>query len=257
MPEQAAGRLDVGVVGAGRVGPIIAMALAGAGHRLVGITASGDDSRERVEALLPGIATLDVPTVVGASELVVFAVPDDQLAGLVAGLAATGSFRAGQLVMHTSPHFGTDVFLPALQQGAIPMAVHPAIAFTGTSVDLARMNDAFFAVTAPTPVLPIAMALALEMGGEPLVIDEADRAAYAEAVDTAKSFSAAIVTQATDLLSQIGVSAPGRVLASLVRSSVENALAATSGPNLDVDGIPRDQDTLDEPDQDASGEHGS
>ncbi len=237
MDSQTPGRLDFGVVGSGRVGPVIAQALAGAGHRLVGITASDDAARERVEAMVPGAAVLDVQDLVSSAELIVLAVPTDQLSGLVSGLAATGTFKPGQLVMHTSAQHGVEVLQPAQAAGAIPMAIHPALAFTGTRVDLGRLQDSFIAVTAPAPVLPIAMALALEMGGEPIVINEEDRSVYAEAIDTATSFSAEIVRQATGLLGSLGVSAPGRVLAPLVRSSVENALIETSGPSLESDGL--------------------
>ena len=48
------GRLGVGIIGAGRVGPVIGAALGGAGHAIVGITSGSDD--ERAEAILPGRA---------------------------------------------------------------------------------------------------------------------------------------------------------------------------------------------------------
>lgn len=231
------GRLGVGVIGAGRVGPVLAAALAGAGHAIVGITARSADAIERVEALLPGVPVLAEESVVERSELVVLAVPDDQLPGLINGLSTLGAWQPGQIVVHTSPNFGTAVLEPAVRGGAIPIAMHPALSFTGTSLDLSRLTGAFIAVTAPNPVLPIGQALAVEMGAEPVVIAESDRAAYAEAVSTASSFSTAIIDQATGLLAEIGVSAPGRVLGALVRSTVDNALARTAGPNRDVDAV--------------------
>lgn len=232
-----AGRLGVGVIGAGRVGPVLAAALAGAGHAIVGINAHSEESRERVEAMLPGVPLLDVPELVERSELVVIAVPDDQLEALVSGLSAIGAWQPGQIVLHTSARFGSNVLTPAVQQGAIPVALHPALAFTGTSMDVARLTGSYMAVTAPNAVLPIGQALAVEMGGEPIVVAEADRAAYAEAIDTASSFSTAIVDQAVGLLAEIGIAAPGRVLAPLVRSSVDNALRRSSGPDLDLDAV--------------------
>jgi predicted short-subunit dehydrogenase-like oxidoreductase (DUF2520 family) len=78
-------------------------------------------------------------------------------------------------------------------------------------------------------VLPIAQALVVEMGGEPVVVAEADRAAYAEAIETASTFSTAIVDQATGILAGIGIEAPGRLLAPLVRTSVDNALTRAGG----------------------------
>lgn len=225
------GRLGVGIIGAGRVGPIIGAALAGAGHALVGITSGSDD--DRVEAVLPGLPVLTPEEVVRRSELVVVAVPHDQLPGLVRGLADLGAWQPGQLVLHTDPAYGTDVLAPALRSGAIPLAIHPAITFTGTSIDLRQLAQGYAAVTAPGPVLPIAQALAVELGCEPVVIAEADRAAYAEAVVTATEFSRSIVRQASALLADVGVDNPGGYLSALVRSSVDQAL-------IDGAGRPRD-----------------
>lgn len=228
-PSERTGRLGVGIIGAGHVGPVLGAALAGAGHAIVGVSAISDSSRERAEVMLPGAPILTIPELVERSELVVLAVPSSELPTLIAGLAETGTWQMGQLVLHTAAEYGTDVFAPARAAGVIPLAVHPAMSFTGTTVDLARLAGTHFAVTAPTPVLPIAQALVVEMGGEPVVVVEADRPAYAEAIETATTFSTAIVDQAARLLDSIGVEAPGRVLAPLLRSAVENALARAGG----------------------------
>jgi len=222
------GRLGIGIVGAGRVGPVLGAAWGGAGHAIVGIATVSQAGRDRADALLPGVPVLDVPSVVERSELVLLAIPEPELAALIAGLAATGAWQPGQLVVHTAPGVGVSVLAPATAAGAIPLAIHPAMAFTGTSIDLARLQETWCAVTAPAPVLPIAQALVVELGAEPVVIAEADRVTYAEAVATASGFSSAIVGQAAGMLRGIGVEQPGRVLGSLVRSSVENALAASA-----------------------------
>jgi len=216
------GRLGVGVIGAGRVGPVIAAALAGAGHGITGITSGSDP--DRVEAVLPGVPVLAADEVVRRSELVVVAVPHAELTGLVAGLADLGAWQVGQLVLHTDPAYGIDVLAPAAARGAIPLAVHPAIAFTGTSIDLRQLQDAYAAVTAPAAVLPIAQALAVELGCEPVVVAEAERAAYGEAIATATEFSASLLRQASALLGQAGVDEPGRYLSTLVHSTVDRAL---------------------------------
>ena len=126
-PSQRSGRLGLGIVGAGRVGPVLGLALAGAGHAIVGISAVSESSRERAQGMLPYVPILDVPTVVERSELVILAVPDAELPTLVAGLAATGTWKPGQIVLHTAPGFGIDVLAPAAAAGAIPLAVHPAL----------------------------------------------------------------------------------------------------------------------------------
>ena len=225
------GRLGVGVIGAGRVGPVIGAALAGAGHAVVGVTHGSDD--ERVESILPDVPFLDAAEVVRRAELVVLAVPHNELAALVAGLAELGAWQIGQLVLHTDPGFGLEVLAPAAGRGAIPLAIHPAITFTGTSMDLRRLTDAYAAVTAPAAVLPIAQALAVELGCEPVVVADADRPAYAEAIATATEFSRSIVRQASDLLATAGVENPRAFLSVIVHSTVDEALADPGDPGLE------------------------
>lgn len=231
--DMRSARLGVGIIGSGRVGPVIGAALGGAGHAIVGITAVSEESLDRAGALLPGVPILETTEVVERSELVVIAVPDAELASLVEGLAAVGAWQPGQLVMHTAARFGASVLAPAARAGAIPLALHPAMVFTGTSLDLARLHETYCAVTAPAPVQPIGQALVVEMGAEPVIVAERDREAYAEAVETAASFSRAVVQQATALLSDIGVENPGGFLSSLVRSSVDEALRGATTPDID------------------------
>jgi predicted short-subunit dehydrogenase-like oxidoreductase (DUF2520 family) len=235
------GRLGVGIIGAGRVGPVLGAALAGAGHAIVGVSAVGDDERDRVESVLPGAPIASVPDIVERSELVILAVPDEQLPDLVRGLAAAGAWQPGQLVLHTAAGYGTGVLDPARAAGAIPLAVHPALDFTGTSIDLVRLREAWCAVTAPAPVLPIAQALVVEMGAEPIIIADADRPAYADAIAAAGQFSRAVVDQAVDGLRAIGVDEPGRVLGAVVRSAVENALREASGSRIAPDHFTADE----------------
>ncbi len=231
---ERSGRLGIGIIGAGRVGPVLGKALANAGHAIVGISAVSIESLDRADAMLPGVPVLEIPDIIERSELVILAVPESELPGLVAGLAAVNAWQAGQLVLHTAAGYGVDVLAPATAQGVIPLAVHPAMVFTGTSVDVYRLHESYFAVTAPTPVQPIAQALVVEMGAEPVIVAEADRPAYAEAIATATSFSAAIVGQSMGMLQQLGIDEPGRVLAPLVRSAVENALGVSAADTIDL-----------------------
>ena len=223
------GRLGIGIVGAGRVGPVLGAALAGAGHAIVGIAAVSEGNRDRARAMLPDVPILELPELIERSELVILAIPEAEIESLVAGLAAAGAWQPGQLVLHTAPGLGYSALAAATAAGAIPLAVHPAMVFTGTSLDLVRLRESYCAVTAPTPVLPIGQALVVEMGAEPVVIAEADRAGYAEAIATATSFSAEIVRQSTGLLANLGVESPAGVLGPLLRSSVETALTAAGG----------------------------
>ena len=229
MPEPSRatsrpGRLDVGVVGAGRVGAVLGSALRGAGHVVVGASGISAESRERIDTLLPGVPALEVPDVVARADLVLLAVPDDALAPLVAGLAEVGAWRAGQIVVHTSGRHGTGVLEPARSAGVIPLAIHPAMTFTGTSLDLSRLVGCFFAVTGPGPVLPIGQALVVEIGGEPVVLEEQHRPLYHAALAHGANHLVVLVAQAAQALAAAGIDEPGRVLAPLLTAALDGAL---------------------------------
>lgn len=219
------GRLSVGVVGAGPVGAVLGQALAAAGHQIVGIATTDAANIERAEALLPQVAVIPVPQIIQQSDLVLLAIPAEEIEKTVAGIAEAGLFRAGQLLAHTAGEFGFGILEPAVSKGVIPLAIHPAMTFTGTSVDLSRIRESFFAVAAPNVALPIAQALVIEMGAEPIVISEQDRKTYFEAISVANNFSKLIVNQSIGLLESVGVENARSVLAPVIRSAVEEALA--------------------------------
>jgi predicted short-subunit dehydrogenase-like oxidoreductase (DUF2520 family) len=156
-------------------------------------------------------------------------VPDDALQPLVAGLTTVGAWRAGQLALHTSGRWGVKVLAELVAPGVIPLAVHPAMTFTGTSLDLDRLHGATFAVTAPAPVLPIGEALVVEMGGEPLVVEEGARALYHAALVHGANHVVTAVAQASGMLLRAGIEEPGKVLGPLVHASVEGALRDAPG----------------------------
>ncbi|MBC2875669.1 MULTISPECIES: Rossmann-like and DUF2520 domain-containing protein [Streptomyces] len=233
-PQDRPARLTVGVVGAGRVGPALAASLRLAGHRPVAVSGVSDASLRRAAEILPGVPVVPPAEVLARAELVLLTVPDDVLPGLVAGLAETGAVRPGQLLAHTSGRHGAAVLDPATRAGALPLALHPAMTFTGTPVDVQRLAGCSFGVTAPEELRLAAEALVIEMGGEPEWIDEAARPLYHAALAIGANHLVTLVAQAMELLSAAGVGSPSRMLGPLLGAALDNALrsgdAALTGP---------------------------
>jgi predicted short-subunit dehydrogenase-like oxidoreductase (DUF2520 family) len=198
------------VVGDGPVGKAFMSALGAAGHEM--------------------IQRKSIPDLLEFADLVVFAIPDDQLELTITGITEGRLWKPGQMVAHTSGKFGYGIFAPAIQAGSIPLAIHPAMKFTGNSSDLVTIRESYFAVAAPAVALPIAQALVIEMGAEPITIDEEDREKYYEAIQVASNFSSLIVNQSIGLLEEIGIEPATQMLAPLIRSSVEVALAQGHKP---------------------------
>lgn len=222
-------RLTVGVVGAGRVGAVLGAALARAGHQVTGVYAVSQASRARAADLLPAVPVLDVPSVVAGAELVVLAVPDDALGPLVAGLCATSAWQAGQIVVHTSGRHGVAVLEPVREHHVLPLALHPAMTFTGTAMDLERLVECAFGVTADEALRPVAEALVLEMGGDPVWVAEGDRTAYHLALAHGSNHLVTLTSEALEILTRAGVPEPARILGPLMRAALDNALRLGDG----------------------------
>lgn len=233
-PHDRPARFDVGIVGAGRVGAVLGAALARAGHVVTGVSAVSEASLERAATLLPGVPVKPIPEVVSGAHLVVLAVPDDALEPLVAGLSSTGTFTPGQLVMHTSGAHGISVFESAAPSDIIPLALHPAMTFTGTALDLERLGGCCFGVTTVDIARPVGEALVIEMGGEPVWVAEDDRITYHAALAHGANHLVTLVAQSMQLLGETGVEDPARLLEPLLTAALANALqrgdAALTGP---------------------------
>lgn len=248
MLENRTGRMGIGIISAGKVGAALGSALRAVGHQIVGAYASSEQSQDRLETMLPGVPALDIETIVERSELVLLAVPDDELASLVEGLAKLEAWQPGQIVVHVAGRYGTEVLAPAQAAGALCIAIHPAMTFTGTSLDVARLQGCPFAVTAAAPIQPIGLALVAEMGGEGFVIASGDRPFYHAALAHGANHVVTVIAQASRLLETIGLD--GNYLRPLINAAVEGALssgeALQTGPVVrgDVGTVSEHLDTL-------------
>lgn len=247
-------RLTVGIVSAGRVGIALGVALEQVPDMSSAPSWPGRmPSRRRAADRLPESEILTIDGVVARSELLVLAVPDAELDGVVAEIAGSGAMRPNTLVVHTAGAKGIGVLAPLTDLGALPMAIHPAMTFVGTDDDIARLRHACFGVTAADEVgFAIAQALVLEMGGEPVRIADADRVLYHAALGGRRQRSSrssptpsrrstppstartATSRSATPRPSTRGTRLAERILAPLVTASLQNVLElgprALTGP---------------------------
>ena len=213
---------------------MLAAALARAGHHVGAITAVSEPSLERARRLVPRARVVPADEAAAGAALLVLAVPDDALAGLVGGLAAADVVSAGTLVAHTSGSHGIGVLEPLTRLGALPLALHPVMTFTGTDVDLQRLAGACFGVTTVEPLRPVAEALVIEMGAEPVWVAEALRSTYHAGLAFGANNLITLVTESATLLSRAGVDNPQRLLGPLLGAALDNALRhgdrALTGP---------------------------
>ncbi|TIC79398.1 DUF2520 domain-containing protein [Nocardioides sp. GY 10127] len=236
-PEHAHHRIGlhrIGLIGAGRVGAVVAARLRAAGHEVVAASGESDASRARLAALLPGVRHAKPTDVARGCDLLLLTVPDDMLGNVATTLADAGALRPGQLVLHTSGRHGLAVLAPAAGVGARIGALHPALTFTGTEVDLDRLAGCVVGLTAAPAEREVLEGLVADLGGRPTWVPEERRTLYHAGLAHGANHLVTLVAEAREILAAAGVDDASGTLRPLLEAALANALeqgdAALTGP---------------------------
>ncbi|QNP92527.1 MULTISPECIES: Rossmann-like and DUF2520 domain-containing protein [Corynebacterium] len=235
IPDAQAPQLTVGIISAGAVGVAVAEACLRAGHHVHGVVARSEASRARAAERIPTVPVVSVEQAAQAA-VVILAVPDPQLPTVIEQVAAVT--QAGQIVAHTSGALGCEVLQPVTDTGALPLALHPAMTFTGEPADADRLAGCAWGVTSDSDQgAAVAELLIQSLEGVPVPVPEQGRAAYHAAMSHAANHTVALLTDAQRMLDHALLSPDGDeqsavypnpqsgfLLRRLVHAAVDNAL---------------------------------
>jgi predicted short-subunit dehydrogenase-like oxidoreductase (DUF2520 family) len=229
------------LVGPGRAGTTVAVALVSRGWTAVGVAGRGVDapSTRTVASRLRADAR-EVADVGHGASLVVVATPDATIAGVAAAIAP--GLAAGALVVHVSGACTLHeldkvrVARPDVEVGSF----HPLQSMPSVDVGLERLPGSWCAVDGP----PAVERLAVSLGMRPFHVGSNQRAAYHAAAAVAGNHVVALLAQAERIARHAGV--PPEAFLPLARATIDNieALgveAALTGPIArgDVDTVAR------------------
>jgi predicted short-subunit dehydrogenase-like oxidoreductase (DUF2520 family) len=234
------------LVGPGRAGTAVALALAGRGRRPVAVAGRAVDaaSTQGVAARL-GARAVDVGDAGHDADLVVVATPDPAISAAAAALAP--SLRSGALVIHLSGaatlHELDGVLLvrPDVEVGSL----HPLQSLPSGETGADRLAGSWCAIDGSARVERVALTL----GMRPFRVEATDRVRYHAAACVASNHLVALLGQVQRLAGDAGV--PLDAFLPLVRGTVDNVselgpAAALTGPVArgDDDTISRHIDAL-------------
>jgi predicted short-subunit dehydrogenase-like oxidoreductase (DUF2520 family) len=196
---------SVRLIGPGRAGGALALALRRAGWPVDGPLGRDDDVRGAAQGV----------------DLVVIATPD----AAVAEVAAAVEPEAATVVAHVAGSLGLDVL------GAHPRkaALHPLVSLPNAEVGADRLRGAWFAVAGDPLVDDVVAAL----DGRSFPVADADRALYHAGAVIASNHLVALLAQAERVAARTGVPFEGYL--DLAHRTLDNvaglgAVAALTGP---------------------------
>ncbi len=221
----------VGVVGAGRAGLSLGLALARAGHvvRVHGRRAKS------VPAPLT-LTTGAFPAWLWEMDILILAVPDDAIAELASALAGAGRVRANQVVLHLSGALGRDALRALAESGAALGSLHPLQTLSDPATAPERLKGAVATVEGDGRAVDVATALARAVGMIPVPLSADQKPRYHAAAVFASNFVVALAAVARRLFVAAGVpdDAAQKALAALMAGALDNVRVA--GPEAALTG---------------------
>jgi predicted short-subunit dehydrogenase-like oxidoreductase (DUF2520 family) len=225
------------IIGAGRVGRALGRRLREEGWKIGAVvTRSKASARRAVRFIGGGQAHAVAVRSILASQIILIAVPDDEIAGVASELARVGGEELrGKVVLHTSGAVGSRALDSVKQMGAAVGSMHPLQTFTGKNVP--SLEGRVFAIEGDAAAVQVARQIARSVGGSPVRIAGEKKVLYHAAAVIAAGQVLAVEEVATQLLISLGMvrREAVRALLPLTRQVLENferfgPRAAWTGP---------------------------
>jgi predicted short-subunit dehydrogenase-like oxidoreductase (DUF2520 family) len=220
----------VSIVGAGRLGTALGLALAHCGYHVEAMVARRKSHARRAaqlistEPLALSAAELDK---LPASELLFITTPDDFINETAARIAAEiKDTTRGGTALHTSGALSSNELHSLRDAGFSTGSMHPLVAVTEARAGEESLRRAFFCIEGERGAVSVARRIVRDLGARSFSINTKEKALYHAAAVTASGHMVALFDVATEMLARCGLKEreARAILMPLVRSTLDNLL---------------------------------
>jgi len=197
---------ELSIIGSGRLGTALALALASKGYRLKSLVARTPQSARRAAGLLSRTVQV-LPTKNLASllpaEVFLITVPDDQIAGVaveLSSLVLDGKRRPTAL--HTSGALSAEVLTPLRDKGWQTGSLHPLISISASD---STVYGAYWSIEGDRPSVRLAKAIVQDLAGKSFSIRSEDKPLYHAAAVMSSGNVVALFDVALEMLAECGL----------------------------------------------------
>ncbi|MDF2635608.1 MAG: protein of unknown function DUF2520-containing protein [Pelosinus sp.] len=234
----------IGIVGAGKVGSVLARGLFAKGYQLTGIASHTLGSASQLGKELGVTTTIRAADLMQDTEVLFITTPDRCIGEVVAEIAKDNGFKPGQMVFHTSGCLPVEILEPAKKQGAWIGCMHPLQSFSNRESTGERLAGIYFALTGQTEVIQEAEKIVKDLGGISFQLLDADKPLYHGAACIVSNYTVSLMHWASQLYGRFGLSSEEALAAllPLLAGTVQNikemgAVRGLTGPISRGDGI--------------------
>jgi predicted short-subunit dehydrogenase-like oxidoreductase (DUF2520 family) len=238
------GKPSVAIVGPGRLGLALAMALRASDYPILAfVSRRAEHARKAARQFNPTeklIRTLAMDQVaqLPQSDLIIIATPDDAVEETARSLAACASAASGRVrrrtALHTSGALSSEVLVPLRDAGFHTGSLHPLVSVSEPRAGAEALRGASFCLEGDKAALKLAGEIVRDLGGSSFSIRAENKALYHAAAVMSSGHVVALFDLANEMLAACGLSRTSarRILLLLVESTIRNLRDSDSAAAL-------------------------
>jgi len=212
----------VSIIGIGRVGGALALALDGKNYKIENLVARTTGNAEKVSRFLqskPKISNLESLNEIN-SEIVFITTQDSEISKVAEILKSKVSENS--IIFHTSGALSSEV-LNNLTENAVG-SIHPLVSISDAFLGEKRFADAFFCVEGDEKAVEFAEKIVSDLDGKSFAIESKYKTLYHAAAVTACGHLVATIDAALEMMEKCGLeqAEAQKILLPLIKSTVEN-----------------------------------
>lgn len=226
-------KITVSIIGAGRLGTALALALASRGYSIEALVARRLSHSQKAVKALGGVGLAlsegqlaQLPQ----SQILLITTPDDVIRSMAERLASSQkAMRPGRTVLHTSGALSSEELRSLFALGFHTGSLHPLVSVSDPASGAKNFNGAFFCLEGDPVAVRISRRLVRDLGGHGFSIERRSKALYHAAAVMASGHMTALFDIAIEMLGRCGLSESRarKVLLPLVESAVRNLATMT------------------------------
>ncbi|MBA3354133.1 MAG: DUF2520 domain-containing protein [Blastocatellia bacterium] len=215
---------SVSIVGIGRAGGALAVALSGAGYKIDHLIHRDPVTAEQIRTLIPE-ATLfassgSLPSI--ASDLIIIATPDPDIR--TAAEQLSDHLQRNTVVLHTSGSLSSDILSTLAEKGCATGSMHPLVSISDAVSGARTFAAAYFCIEGDKVAAMAATSIVEALGGRAFSIETRFKPLYHAAAVMSSGHFVALIDAAVEMLARCGIEskAAKAILLPLIRSTLNN-----------------------------------
>lgn len=226
----------IAIIGLGRVGTALGVALVRAGHDVVSAFDVDPRARERFARAVTTSIAERLEDSLTDPEVVLIAIPDSAVEGVSREISASAKLKGDVSVGHTSGALGSEVLRDLKSRGCPTFSMHPIQTFSSIDSGVNAIPGSYFGIEGHPAAVRVVVEIVTSIGGKPVFINSGTKALYHAALSAASNFLVTLLDQAVGLCEAAGIEREKalKVMLPLVRTTLanfeESGAGALTGP---------------------------